>query len=365
MVRIFARLFEWVARLPRGAPVYHFLPPVTGNFPPDKTPPIELRALYSLTGGQMPGWLSRFMSGEDKDEHLPGDEPGIFGFTDIYDTPMSRGLMPWVFHDDGIPGSDIAKRGAFAVGANFCVGRGQNPFEETLFVSQQHFLSYKVSAWPGLVEAAFPDRCFNRGAISEIPRDKVHHAEIEDEVAALGYPVNPVYPLVHWLESYVEQLESGNYTHRRTHRPDAQLRDNDVLPEDESELQLIRFPIKPPGCQTLVSSSGIEIKVSVSPQLSLSPGPGVLVWGYECTMRLLSVDEQAAHLGGERKLTERGGPLHQVQLTRRYWRITSPADEFPEEVEGKSLLAMLLIPMLLIPMSEADDEYKPLKINNC
>ena len=134
----------------------------------------------------------------------------------------------------------------------------------------------------------------------------------------------------------------------------------DVRPPPLLTLSLaLRASLVRQGGQTLVSSCGIEIKVSVSPQLSLSPGPGVLVWGYECTMRLLSVEEQAAHLGGERKLAERGGPLRQVQLTRRYWRITSP-DEFPEEVEGTSLLAMLLI-----PMSEADDEYKPLKINNC
>ena len=174
MVRIFARLFEWVARLPRGAPGYHFLPPVLDEFPPDKTPPIELRALYSLTGGQMPGWLSRYLSGEPRDEHLPGDEPGIFGFSDIYDTPMSMGLMPWVFHDDDVM-SGSTKRGIYAIGANFCVGRGQTPFEqETLCVNQQHLLFYKLNCWPGIVEAAVPDRCMNRGPpLSEIPRDKV------------------------------------------------------------------------------------------------------------------------------------------------------------------------------------------------
>ena len=335
MVRIFDRLFRWLSSLPQSAPKYHFLPPVQ-DFPEDQMPPTELRALYSLTGGQRaPSWLASFLDtndGGDDVGDVDDDEEGIFGSTEIYDCTLSMGLMPWQFHEK-MTGSGRA--GTFLLAANFRPEPNESPFQHVqMCVHANHHLYYNSSAWPRVVDAVSPDRWFWGLPTVEVPPDMVHHPEIEDVVASLGYTANPVYPLVHWLESYVEQLESGNYCHRRSHRPDAQLHGDEVLPEGVNErTTLVRFPTQLPNCHSAVTN-GIEIKVAASPQLHLSPRQGTLVWGYEVTMRLLSVQDQAAQVGGNRKLAELGGPLNHVQLTRRFWRITSPEELGGQEVEG-------------------------------
>lgn len=307
--------------------------------------PMELAALYALCGGQSFARLKTpsgdpFEPNAMNDDEFPeglqlefSDAPGcvqlqgLFGGMKVYHDEFSLSLIPF----ETMVYCSIFKRlsrPGFLVALNLYGVRYKHMYLEP--TTGQLQFDPKPGMSQGIDCVSHSRRLFAPGRDLPSwyvpPEDEMkliapHFPETEGFVREMGYEVQPIVPMVHWLESYMMEVSRGNFRYK-------------YVP-DLGERIIWKFPALAPECSEVITH-GISVKSScvLVPHAIQNPSVG-LVWAYSIEFRLLSVDEQKETCDST-STGEFGGPLRCVQLQRRHWKITSANGI--EEVDGEGVI---------------------------
>jgi uncharacterized protein affecting Mg2+/Co2+ transport len=321
--------------------------------------PIELASMYSLCGGQRFARLKtpsgdpfELGSGMWEDEFPEGlrlefsDSPGsvqlqgLFGGMKVYHDEFSLALIPFetmiycsIFRQ--------LSRPSFLIALNLYGVRYKHMyFEQT--TGQLQF-DPKPGMSHGIDCVAHSRRLYAPGkplpswyvpSEDQIQLISHHFPETEGRVQEMGYSVYPIVSMIHWFESYMMQLQRGNFQYK-------------YIP-DLGERIIWKFPALPPQCSE-ITTHGISVKAScvLAPHAVQNPSLA-LVWAYNISFKLLSIEKQA-EMYGTSALQGFGGPLESVQLRRRHWKIISLNGT--DQVDGEGVVGDFPV------LHQGGDEY--------